>query len=131
MKVTAADHDFSNTFVTPFGILDVTADQVALSFTSSKVLFLSEDDDDLADPNDNYYVLTGMVQGKFSLKAVKGTKKEFFNKIATNSALDKDSFKLSTIREDISSILKDLEKNPIEKMTEEEIRIQNEKVFGK
>jgi len=37
VEVKADDHDFSDTFVTPFGILDVTADQVALSFTTSKV----------------------------------------------------------------------------------------------
>jgi hypothetical protein len=35
--VKAADHDFSDEFVTPFGILDVTKDEVDLSFTKSKV----------------------------------------------------------------------------------------------
>lgn len=32
------------------------------------VLFLSKDDGDLANPDENYYVLTGMAQGKFLLK---------------------------------------------------------------
>ncbi|MCY9669233.1 ISAzo13 family transposase [Paenibacillus alginolyticus] len=35
--VKAADHDFSNEFVTPFGIYDVTKDAIDLSFTKSKV----------------------------------------------------------------------------------------------
>jgi hypothetical protein len=33
VAVKAADHDFSKTFVTPFGILDVSADEIALSFS--------------------------------------------------------------------------------------------------
>jgi transposase len=37
MEVKAADHDFSQQFVTPFGILDVCTDQVGLFFTTSKV----------------------------------------------------------------------------------------------
>lgn len=35
--VHAADHDFSNEYVTPFGILNVTTDQVSFSFTKTKV----------------------------------------------------------------------------------------------
>ncbi|KYH30454.1 rhodopirellula transposase [Clostridium tepidiprofundi DSM 19306] len=35
--VTAADHDFGDEYLTPFGILDVTNDKVDLSFTKSKV----------------------------------------------------------------------------------------------
>jgi len=37
VEVRAMDHDFSKVFVPPFGILDVTTDQVALSFTHGKV----------------------------------------------------------------------------------------------
>ncbi|WP_223068304.1 hypothetical protein [Paenibacillus caui] len=87
------------------------------------VLFLSEDDGDLANPNENYYVLTGMYQGKFSLKESKSTDKIFSN--------TKDSYKLSTIHQEINSVLEDLKKNPIPKMTKEEIATQNEKLFGK
>lgn len=36
------------------------------------VLFLAEDDSDLANPDENYYVLTGMTQGKFFLPEGKG-----------------------------------------------------------
>ena len=35
--VEAADHDFSNEFITPFGILDLTDNTVELKFTQSKV----------------------------------------------------------------------------------------------
>lgn len=95
------------------------------------ILFLSEDDGDLANPDENYYVLTGMLQGKFSLKESKGSEKIFTNKTDEDSAVEKDSFKLSTIKEEIKSTLGDLKKNPIPKMTKEEIRLQNEKIFGK
>ncbi|WP_420916897.1 ISAzo13-like element transposase-related protein [Paenibacillus thiaminolyticus] len=37
IAVKADEHDFSKAFVTPFGLLDIKADQVALSFTKSKV----------------------------------------------------------------------------------------------
>ncbi|MDQ0194906.1 hypothetical protein [Paenibacillus wynnii] len=95
------------------------------------VLFLSEDDGDLANPNENYYVLTGMLQGKFSLNEKTSTDKTFVNKSDNDLLNGKDSFKLSTIGEEINSTLKDLKLKPIQKLTKEEIRIQNEKVFGK
>lgn len=95
------------------------------------VLFLSEDDGDLANPNESYYVLTGMIQGKFALTKEKGSEKIFTNKIDKNATTDKDSFKLSTIKEEIHSTLEDLKKNPLPKMSKEEIRVQNEKIFGK
>lgn len=94
------------------------------------VLFLSEDDGDLANPAENYYVLTGMTQGKFTLKEVKGSEKIFTNNIASDFAFEKDSFKLSTIKTEINNILEDLNKNPIRKMTKEEIKEQNKKLFG-
>jgi len=95
------------------------------------ILFLSEDDGDLANPNENYYVLTGMVQGKFSLKENRGSESIFANKVNNNkSTVTKDSFKLPTIRDEINRILDDLEKNPLPKMTKEEIQEQNKKIFG-
>lgn len=42
------------------------------------ILFLAKDDSDLADLNENYYVLKGMRQGKFSL-IEKGLDKKFSN----------------------------------------------------
>lgn len=95
------------------------------------VLFLSEDDGDLANPDEDYYVLTGMIQGKFSLKESKGSEKTFTNMIDQDLAIEKDSFELSTIKQEINNALDDLKRNPIPKMSKEEIRIQNEKVFGK
>ncbi len=89
------------------------------------VLFLSEDDGDLANTNEDYYVLTGMLQGKFSLKESKSSDKIFEN------VNGRDTFKLSSIKEEIKTTLDNLKKNPIPKKTKEEIRKQNEKVFGK
>lgn len=95
------------------------------------VLFLSEDDSDLANPNEDYYVLTGMIQGKFTLKGSQNGDKVFVNKTAVDATYEKDSFKLSTIKQEIKSTLDDLEKNPIKKMTKEEIKELNEKTLGK
>ena len=50
----AADHDFSKAFVTPFGLLDVTADQVALSFTQTKVTA-----DFMVDAIERYWISSG------------------------------------------------------------------------
>ena len=96
-------------------------------FTSGEevILFLSQDDGDLANPNENYYVLTGMLQGNFSLKESKDSDKIFKN------GTGKDTLKLSTVKEEVKTTLDDLKKNPIPKKTKEEIRNQNEKVFGK
>ncbi|MFB5762149.1 ISAzo13 family transposase [Paenibacillus medicaginis] len=55
----AADHDFSETFVTPFGILDVTADQVALSFTRTKVTA-----DFMVDEIERYWINSGYAANK-------------------------------------------------------------------
>lgn len=94
------------------------------------ILFLSEDDGDLANPAENYYVLTGMIQGKFSLKEVKGTEKTFTNKLVADDDFEKDSFSLSSITTEITTTLEDLKKNPIQKMSKEEIKENNKKLFG-
>lgn len=52
--VKAADHDFSNEFVTPFGIYDVTKDEIDLSFTKSKVTA-----DFMVDAIERYWVASG------------------------------------------------------------------------
>ncbi|WP_054029179.1 hypothetical protein [Bacillus sp. FJAT-28004] len=97
------------------------------------VLFLSKDDSELANPNENYYVLTGMIQGKFPLKnkEAKSVDKTFVNKISVEATNDKDTFKLSTLKQEIKDTLADLEKNPIKKMTKEEIKELNEQTLGK
>lgn len=87
------------------------------------VLFLSKDSGDLADIKENYYVLTGMLQGKFSLMESNDIDRIF------NNYNNEDTFNLSTIREEIETSLEYLQNNPLTKMTEEEIRIQNEKMF--
>jgi hypothetical protein len=59
VAVKAADHDFSKTFVTPFGILDVTADEVALSFTQTKVTA-----DLMVDAIERYWISSGYAANK-------------------------------------------------------------------
>lgn len=92
------------------------------------ILFLSEDDSDLSNTSEEYYVLTGMIQGKFSPKNKNNTNKKFTNSIAD---IEREEFDLNTIEDEIKTILVDLKKNPINKMSKEEIRKQNEKVLGK
>ena len=62
IQVKADDHDFSKAFVTPFGILDVTADQVALSFTKSKVTA-----DFMVDAIEQYWIASGYRESKDTL----------------------------------------------------------------
>ena len=88
------------------------------------VLFLSEDEGDLANKEENYYVSTGMLQGKFSLTESNGNDKTFKNS-------NGNEFKLNSIKDEIKNTIDELKNNPISKMTKEEIRKQNEKVFGK
>jgi hypothetical protein len=89
------------------------------------ILFLQEDDGDLLEPNENYYRLTGMCQGKFTLSESTDTEKIFKN------AHDKDTLKLSSVKKEINDTLEYLKKNPLPRMTKEEIRKNNEKVLGK
>ena len=65
-----------------------------------------------------------MLQGKFSLKESNSNDKIFKN---TNG----NEFKITSIKDEIKNTLDELKNNPINKMTKEEIRKQNEKVFGK
>jgi hypothetical protein len=95
------------------------------------ILFLSEDDGDLANPKENYYVLTGMKQGKFSLMESKGLEKTFINNMDAYSSIEKaDVLEITTVKKEIQNTLDDLKKNPLPKMTKEEIRANNEKLFG-
>lgn len=91
------------------------------------ILFLSKDDSDVANPKDNYYVLTGMSQGAFKLDKNISSDKEFASAFADS----KDRIHLSTFKEEIKTVLEHEKLNPKTKMTPEEIRRQNEKVFGK
>ncbi len=86
------------------------------------VLFLSRDDGDLANPSEEYYVLTGMLQGKFSLVG-DGDKsaKLFKNSNDIDWAIEKATFNPSTIKQDIETT---------REMTKEQIRINNEMIFG-
>lgn len=52
--VKAADHDFSNEFVAPFGIYDVTNDEIDLSFTKSKITA-----DFMVDALERYWIAKG------------------------------------------------------------------------
>lgn len=91
------------------------------------VLFLSKDDSDLANDDENYYVLTAERDAWFSL--TKTIETETNEKIFSNPG--KDSFKSSSIKKEIENTLEELKKNPLKKMTKDEIRKQNEKVLGK
>ena len=98
------------------------------------VLFLSKDDSDLANPNEVYYVVTGMSQGKFTLKkpevGSKSTDKTFVNRLTKDNTKERDSFKLSTLEQEINTTLDDLKKNPIKKMSKEEIEEINKQTLG-
>jgi hypothetical protein len=59
------------------------------------ILFLSKDDSDLTNPNENYYVLTGMFQGKFN--QIENTSK-FSN--------SRDQIDLSTFKAEIPAEMK-------------------------
>lgn len=59
LLVKAADHDFSKRFVTPFGILDVKADEIALSFTQTKVTA-----DFMVDAIERYWISSGYAASK-------------------------------------------------------------------
>ncbi len=83
------------------------------------ILFLSIDDSDIANPNENYYVLTGMEQGKF-------TKSEVDN---TFTSREKE-IKLDKLDNIIKENLRKEKKNPRKKFTEEEINKNNEELFG-
>ncbi len=91
-------------------------------FTSGEdvILFLAIDDGDAANANENYYVLKGMAQGKFSLTQT--------NNIYTNN---KEEIEVEKINHIIKENLELEKANPREKMTKEEIKKNNEKYFGK
>ena len=89
------------------------------------ILFLSKDDSDVANPNENYYILTGMVQGKFTLDSK--TNKEFISaKINSGEKINLFDFK-----DEIKAEIEKSKKNPKKKMSKEEIYRENEKVIGK
>ena len=70
-----------------------------------------------------------MSQGKFAFeKETAEGDKVFANKI---DSVKKDRLSLLTAKSEISAHIDDLKKNPRTKMSKEEIRQQNEKVFGK
>lgn len=60
--VKAGDHDFGGDYLTPFGILDLTNDQVELIFTNSKVT-----SDFMVDSIETYWLKRGHLNGKDTL----------------------------------------------------------------
>ena len=58
----AGDHDFCNGFITPFGILDVTADKLEYVFTQTKVTA-----DFMVDAIENYWIESGYQYSKDTL----------------------------------------------------------------
>ena len=60
--VKAGDHDFGGDYLTPFGILDLTHDQVELIFTNSKVT-----SDFMVDSIETYWLKSGHLNGKDTL----------------------------------------------------------------
>jgi len=62
VTVKAGDHDFGGDYVTPFGILDLTNDNVEIIFSSSKVTA-----DFMVDFIESYWLKSGYLQGKGAL----------------------------------------------------------------
>ena len=87
------------------------------------VLFLSLDDGLLADLSEEYYVLTGLKQGKISLTQNKAHSKVF-------KSLEKDEIALNDVVNEINEEIEFLKKNPLNKMTKEELEQHNKEVFG-
>jgi len=87
------------------------------------VLFLSLDDGLLADLSEEYYVLTGLKQGKISLTQNKAYSKVF-------KSLKKDEIALNDVVNEINEEIEFLKKNPLNKMTKEELEQHNKEVFG-
>ncbi|OPZ94965.1 MAG: hypothetical protein BWY74_00129 [Firmicutes bacterium ADurb.Bin419] len=92
------------------------------------ILFLSKDDSDIADNTSDYYVLTGMCQGKFELLSVEGIKNEEY---VSSANWLKEKISTSSFESDIENIIEENKKNPKRHLTKEEIKTNNEKVIGK
>lgn len=90
------------------------------------ILFLSKDDGPLANLQENYYVLTGMRQGKFMLDKNDTSK----NKYITDKIYSEEKINLNTFETEIRSLLEKERTNPRKRLTKEEIREQNKKIFG-
>lgn len=92
------------------------------------ILFLSPDDSDVAEKNENYYVLTGMIQGKYLLMDDTETTNKVFISCAPAS---NEKILLSEFKDEIARELLYQQEHPKRKMTLEEIRKNNEAVLGK
>lgn len=89
------------------------------------ILFLSKDESDIADTSANYYVLTGMLQGKFLLKNSTSDDEEY----SSEAEWLKENVLISKLSKEIEQTMKVYKK--IDNKTKEEIRLNNEKLFGK
>lgn len=63
------------------------------------VLFLSKDDSDVANPNENYYVLTGMIQGKFVADTTSTTERYKMAAPNRDEKIDMSTFNDEIIKE--------------------------------
>lgn len=104
------------------------------------LLFLSIDESDVANEKENYYVLTGMIQGKYTITE----KEDAVNNESKSSGIDNDKIvsgaydpdsknqeSLSDFKKEILNDIKYQEKNSMKKITPEEIEKSNEAVLGK
>lgn len=89
------------------------------------ILFLAKDDSDVADPNEYYYVLVGAGQGKFRHNKDSVDQDEFVMDFAGRD----EKIKGSSLKEEIEKSMEAYAQRP--KMTKEEIRKNNEELFGK
>jgi hypothetical protein len=89
------------------------------------ILFLSNDESDIVDTSSNYYVLTGMAQGKFALK--KSTIKD--EEYSSEAEWLKENIFVSKFSKEIEQTMKVYKK--LDAKAKEEIRLNNEKLFGK
>ena len=87
------------------------------------ILFLVKDDRGFID--EDYYFTVGGPQGMFHLKENEVGEQIF------ESRLGRYTLKRSSVKKQIENTMKELEENPITRMTREEIDKANESVFGK
>lgn len=91
------------------------------------LLFLSIDDSDVADKNSDYYILTGMIQGKYVREQKLNTAEEIYNCTSGSN----EQIKLSQFKNQIYEELVKVKNTPVNKITPEKIQKNNEALFGK
>jgi hypothetical protein len=87
------------------------------------ILFLLKD---TSNPNENYYLLTGMLQGKYT----RNKSSDVVEYISSADWIDDNKIVLANFKNDVDQTIEFLKQNPIITLSPEEIKEQNEKIFG-